>query len=43
MPIGLSELAFDNGAGTDNFYGKCKAIRVYKEALSDTDLQNLTS
>jgi hypothetical protein len=42
-PIGLTELAFDNGAGTDNFYGKCKAIKVYKEALSDTDLQNLTS
>lgn len=42
-PIGLTELAFDNGAGTDDFYGKCKAIRVYKEALSDTDLENLTS
>jgi hypothetical protein len=42
-PIGLTELAFDNGAGTDNFYGKCKAVRVYKEALSDTDLENLTS
>jgi len=42
-PIGLTELAFDNGAGTDNFYGKCKAIKVYKEALSDTDLENLTS
>jgi len=28
---------------TAPFEGKVKAIRVYKEALSDTDLQNLTS
>ncbi len=39
----LTELDFDNGNAADKFYGKCKAIRVYKEALSDTDLQNLTS
>ncbi len=43
MPSGLSELAFDGGGNTNFFYGKCKAIKVYKEALSDTDLQNLTS
>jgi len=42
MPSGLNNLSFDWG-GTNPFYGKCKAIRVYKEALSDTDLQNLTS
>ena len=41
-PIGLNTLAF-NQAGSQDFYGKCKAIKVYKEALSDTDLQNLTS
>ena len=39
----LNELAFDDGGGGNNFKGKCKAIRVYKEALSDTELQNLTS
>jgi hypothetical protein len=42
-PIGLNELAFDTGISILNLYGKCKALRVYKEALSDTDLQNLTS
>ena len=38
----LNSLNFDIN-GSNNFYGKVKAIRVYKEALSDTDLQNLTS
>ena len=42
-PIGLSELAFDNGAGNDNFYGKTKALAVYKEALTDAQLQSLTT
>jgi hypothetical protein len=42
-PIGLKELAFDNGAGNDNFYGRCKAVAVFKEALSDTELACLTS
>ena len=40
-PIGLNNLDFELSGG--NFYGRVKAIRVYKEALSDTDLQNLTS
>ncbi len=43
VPIGLNELAFDNGVGVDKFYGKCKALAVFNEALSDTELQNLTS
>jgi len=38
-----TQLNFNQGTSSDIFYGKCKAIRVYKEALSDTDLQNLTS
>tara|TARA_R100001463_G_scaffold277_4_gene1202 strand:+ start:1084 stop:3111 length:2028 start_codon:yes stop_codon:yes gene_type:complete len=37
----LDELNF-NGNGFD-FYGKCKAMRVYKEALSDSELTTLTS
>ena len=42
-PIGLSELAFDNGSGNDNFYGKTKNVQVFTEALSDEELQKLTS
>ena len=42
-PIGLTELAFDNGAGNDDFYGDCKALAVFNEALTDIELQNLTS
>jgi len=42
--VDLDNLSFDlNGNGTLPFYGKVKGIKVYKEALSDTDLQNLTS
>ena len=42
-PIGLNELAFDNGAGNDKFFGKTKALAVWKEALSDSELQSLTT
>ena len=41
-PIGLSELAFDDGAGGNNFYGKCKQLMVFDEALSDEELSDLT-
>jgi len=37
----LDELNF-NGNNLD-FYGKCKALAVFNEALSDTELENLTS
>lgn len=37
----LDELNF-NGNNL-NFYGKCKAVAVFNEALSDTELTNLTS
>jgi hypothetical protein len=37
----LTELDFDNGNAADKFYGKCKAIRVYKDA--SIDLATLTS
>jgi hypothetical protein len=42
-PIGLNELAFDNGAGNDKFFGKTKALAVWKEALTDSELQSLTT
>jgi hypothetical protein len=43
MPVGLSELAFDDGGGGSDFYGKVKDIRYYNTALSDSELQALTS
>jgi len=42
-PVGLSELAFDNGTGGNPFQGKVKDIRVYNEALTDAQLQTLTT
>ncbi len=43
MPINLSELAFDSGAGQNNFYGKTKSVQVYTTALSDAELISLTT
>jgi len=39
----LNELSFDREAGSSPFYGKTKAIKVYKEALSDPELATLTT
>lgn len=39
----LTELAFDRGDGAEDFYGKVKDIRVYNEALTDAQLQTLTT
>ena len=40
----LDNLSFDyNGNGTLPFYGKCKQLIVFNEALSDSELQALTS
>jgi len=41
-PTGLNELAFDDGAGNNDFYGKTKAVAVFKEALSNDLLERLT-
>ena len=41
--IGLNELAFDNGSNGANFFGKVKAVAVFKEALTDAQLQCLTT
>ena len=42
MPIGMNELAFDDGAGTTPFYGRVKRLSVYDSALSDSELEALT-
>ena len=44
MPSGLSRLGFVlEGASVDPFVGKVKGLAVYKTALTDTELANLTS
>ena len=43
LPTGLSELSFDNGSGGSIFYGKTKELAVFKEALTDAELESLTS
>jgi hypothetical protein len=40
---GLNRLAFDSGAGSQNFYGNTKELMTFNEALSDTELEYLTS
>ena len=39
----LNELAFDNGSGGNRFFGKVKQAMVFKTALTDSELQALTS
>ena len=43
MPIGLNELSFSRGEGGLPFFGKTKALAVWKEALSDAELAELTT
>jgi len=43
IPSGLSRLNFDQANGTNNFYGKVKQLIYFNEALSDSELQTLTS
>ena len=42
-PIGLNQLSFDKGDGLNDFFGKIRQLQVYKTALSDTQLDDLTS
>jgi len=42
-PIGLSELAFDNGSGGANFYGKTRELQYFDSVLTDAQLETLTS
>ena len=39
----LTELAFDDGGGFNDLYGKVKCVAVFKEALTDDELECLTS
>jgi len=41
-PIGLNNLAFNDGT-SNNFFGKTKCVAVWKEALSDEELAELTT
>ena len=43
MPSGFDELKFSRADGANDFYGKCKQLIVFNEALSDSELQALTS
>jgi hypothetical protein len=39
----LTELAFDDGGGANDFYGKTKEVGYYDTALTDLELETLTS
>ena len=43
MPSGLDTMRFEDGAGSNDFYGKTKEVIAFNEALSDTELEALTS
>jgi hypothetical protein len=43
LPSGLNSLQFDSGGGSSNFYGNVKELAVFKEALTDAELESLTS
>ena len=42
-PSNLSVIDFDNGVGVFPFYGKIKQIGIYDTALTDIELENLTT
>ena len=39
----LTELAFDRGDGAEDFYGKTKQIQYYNSALTESELEKITS
>ena len=43
MPSGLSVLEFNQGNGAFPFYGKTKQLQYYDSALTDSELEQLTS
>ena len=42
-PLKLSNLQFADANNSNRWYGKCKQVLVFNEALSDSELQTLTS
>ena len=42
-PLALDRINFTDPFGGIPFYGKCKALAVYKEVLTDAELQSLTT
>ena len=42
-PTGINKLSFDSGNGSNPFYGKTKQIQYYNSALTDSELEQLTS
>ena len=42
-PSGLDSLQFDRGDGGSDFYGKTKQLMTFKTALTDSELETLTS
>ena len=43
MPLALNTLRFDRGDGGNDFIGKVRNLQVFTEALTDEQLQELTS
>ena len=43
IPIGLSNLQFRGANNSNDFYGKTKQLITFKEALTDAELEELTS
>ena len=43
IPTGLNKLDFNSDAGIDNFYGKTKQLQYFDSALTDSELETLTS
>ena len=41
-PSGMNDVSFDRGDGTLDWYGKVKGLAVYNEALSESQLMQLT-
>ena len=42
-PIGLNSLDFDEGTGTEKYFGSTKQIQYFPTALNDSDLETFTS
>ena len=41
-PVGLNKLSFDGSNGSNPFYGNVKSVVVFKEALTNDELEGLT-